>query len=142
MTNSVSLKQQKILSSSDPNETSDDDFVFPHRTMSDSSRPCSSSSVSPVKVLPSPKKTPDRRQYLDLKKDVLETQRDRWRQFRERKTRSSELHLRLKKPKQTPIEPSEFMSWFSCSKLTGQTCADIHSDCSINIIPTKIMFLH
>ncbi|XP_013876170.1 sentrin-specific protease 7b isoform X2 [Austrofundulus limnaeus] len=97
--------KHKNLSSSEPNQTSEDNLVSPHRTMSDSSRPCSSSSVSPMKVLPSQRKTPDRRQYLDLKKDVLETQRDRWRQFRERKTRSSDLHLRLKKPKQTPIEP-------------------------------------
>lgn len=126
MTVLLSLKQQKNLFSSEPKKTSEDHFVFPHRTTSDSSRPCASSFISPMKLVLSKRKkeekTPARRQCLDLKKDVLETQRDQWRQFRERKTRSSELHLRLKKPKQTPIEPSEFIKWFSWSKLTGQMC--------------------
>lgn len=46
----------------------------------------------------------------------METQRDRWRQFRDRKTRSYVNHLRLKKPKQTVIEPSEFNDRVSWSK--------------------------
>ncbi|XP_024859332.2 uncharacterized protein LOC112450165 isoform X2 [Kryptolebias marmoratus] len=109
---SKAIKQQKKNSSSpEPDETSEDDFISPLRTSlrgSDSHRPSSSSSssssVSLVKT-PSQRKTPDRRRCLDLKEDVMETQRDRWRQFRERKTRSSVLHLRLKRPTQTPSEP-------------------------------------
>ncbi|XP_037552591.1 sentrin-specific protease 7b [Nematolebias whitei] len=95
-------------SSSGPDETSEDDFVSLRgtiRSASDSHGRSSSSPISPVKVLPLHRKTPDRKSCLDLKEDVMETQRDRWRQFRDRKTRSSVNHLRLKKPKQTPIEP-------------------------------------
>lgn len=44
------------------------------------------------------------------KKDGRETDRQRWREFRERRTpyRSAVLQLRQKKPKQTPAEPSEY----------------------------------
>ncbi|MEQ2182056.1 hypothetical protein GOODEAATRI_018115 [Goodea atripinnis] len=72
---------------------------------SESNRPSSSSAM---KTTLSPKKTPSRRQRLDLKEDVMETQRDRWRQFRMRKTRPAVQHRRLKKPRLAPSEPSEF----------------------------------
>ncbi|MEQ2261751.1 hypothetical protein XENORESO_015149 [Xenotaenia resolanae] len=69
---------------------------------SESNRPSSSSTM---KTTLSPKKTPSRRQRLDLKEDVMETQRDRWRQFRMSKTRPAVQHRRLKKPRLAPSEP-------------------------------------
>ncbi|XP_047210743.1 sentrin-specific protease 7b isoform X1 [Girardinichthys multiradiatus] len=70
--------------------------------ISESNRPSSSSTK---KTTLSPKKTPSRRQRLDLKEDVMETQRDRWRQFRMKKTRPAVQHRRLKKPRLAPSEP-------------------------------------
>ncbi len=123
-----SLKQQKKnspLSGSD--ETSEDDFVSPSRTRNkpsagkslpkDVCRP-SVSSVTPL--TPLLRTTPDRRRSLDrtswltassnLMDDLREKEREKWREFRDRKTssRSAVLQLRLRKPKQTPTEPSEY----------------------------------
>ncbi|XP_071335662.1 sentrin-specific protease 7-like [Trachinotus anak] len=85
-------------------QTSDDDFVSSSTNVV--LRPSSS---SPVK---SPKTTPDGRRNLNrmawmaasgnLKEDVREKERQRWREFRERKT---VLQLRLRTPKQSPAEP-------------------------------------
>uniref|UniRef100_A0A1A7XX70 EFR3 homolog Ba n=1 Tax=Iconisemion striatum TaxID=60296 RepID=A0A1A7XX70_9TELE len=99
-------QQKKNLSSSSPDETSEDDFLSPSRAKLRSSfthRPSSSSPVSPVKVLTV--KPSNRRQVPELNDDMMETQRDRWTTFRERKNRSAVVHLRLKKAKQTPSEP-------------------------------------
>uniref|UniRef100_A0A1A8GPM4 EFR3 homolog Ba n=2 Tax=Nothobranchius korthausae TaxID=1143690 RepID=A0A1A8GPM4_9TELE len=98
-------QQKKNLSSSSPDETSEDDFQPLSGAKLRSSfnyRPSSSSSVSSVKALMKPS---DRREVPELDDNMMETQRDRWRTFRERKNKSAVLHLRLKKAKPTPSEP-------------------------------------
>ncbi|XP_051283897.1 sentrin-specific protease 7 isoform X1 [Dicentrarchus labrax] len=102
------------LSGSD--QTSEDDFVSPPRARNkppaDKSpsrgarRPCVSSAT-----------TPDRRRSLDrtawlaassnLRDDVREKERQKWREFKEKTTskRSAVLQLRLRNPKPTPTEP-------------------------------------
>uniref|UniRef100_A0A1A8QXD9 EFR3 homolog Ba n=1 Tax=Nothobranchius pienaari TaxID=704102 RepID=A0A1A8QXD9_9TELE len=103
---SDAVKQQKTnLSGFSPDETSEDDFQPLSGAKFRSSfthRPSSSSSVSPVKALMKPS---DRREVPELDDNMMETQRDRWRTFRERKNKSAVLHLRLKKAKPTPSEP-------------------------------------
>nr|XP_015813431.2 sentrin-specific protease 7b isoform X1 [Nothobranchius furzeri]XP_054591096.1 sentrin-specific protease 7b isoform X1 [Nothobranchius furzeri] len=98
-------EQKKNLSGSSPDETSEDDFQPLSGAKFRSSfthRPSSSSSVSHVKLLMKPS---DRREVPELDDSMMETQRDRWRTFRERKNKSAVLHLRLKKAKPTPSEP-------------------------------------
>ncbi|XP_050921777.1 sentrin-specific protease 7b isoform X2 [Lates calcarifer] len=100
-------KKNSCLSGSD--QTSDDDFVSPSRTLG--RRPSSSSSS--VSAVMSPGTTPGRRRSLDrtawiaasshLNEDVREQERRRWREFRERKTRT--LQPRPKRPRQSPAEP-------------------------------------
>lgn len=119
-----SLTQQKKNSSlSGSDETSEDDFVSPSRTRNKPSadkplpkdvyRP-SVSLVTPL--TPSLRAAPDRRRSLDrtswlaassnLMDDLREKEREKWREFRDRKTsnRSAVLQLRLR----TPTEPSEY----------------------------------
>ncbi|KAM4559905.1 sentrin-specific protease 7b isoform 3-T5 [Odontesthes bonariensis] len=92
--------QKKKSAGSGPEDTSEEeDFVS--RMGPSAGTP--SSSVSEGKALCSASPTPGRRRSLS--EDVMETQRDRWRQFREGKNRSAALHPRPKKPKQTPNEP-------------------------------------
>lgn len=99
------------------NSSSEDDFVSPPRTRN---------KLSDHKPEPKeprrPSVTPGGRQSLDRtawlaagrnpRGDPREEERQRWREFREKKTpnRSAVLRLRLKKPKQTPTEtePSEY----------------------------------
>lgn len=99
------LFQKDNSSSSGPDETSEEEFVSPSRTRtSESSRPSSYSSMRKSM----PRRAASRGQPVDQKEDVMETQRDRWRRFRERKTRPAAApHLRLKKPRPAPSEPSE-----------------------------------
>lgn len=106
-----SLKPQKntlCLSSSD--QSSEDDFV---------SLPCSSSSSTSVssakspRTMPGSKRTLDRTSWLspsnNPREDVSERERQRWKEFREKKmlNRASVLGLRLKKPQKSQTEPSE-----------------------------------
>lgn len=90
-------------SSSGPDETSEEEFVTPSRTrISESSRPSPSSSMRKI----TPRRAASRGVRVDQKEDVMETQRDRWRRFRERKTRPTAVpHMRLKRPRPAPSEP-------------------------------------
>lgn len=109
---SASLKQQK-KNSSGSDQTSEDDFVSPSRTRNkppaDKRKP---SAVSP-RTTPASRQSLDRTAWLaascDPRDDVREKERERWREFRERKKSngSAVLQLRPPKPKQTPPEPSE-----------------------------------
>ncbi|XP_067357180.1 sentrin-specific protease 7b isoform X2 [Channa argus] len=121
-----SLKPQKENSSSfsGSDQTSDDDFASPPRprikpsaSKTSPSRTSSSSSLTSVKLGLTLRATPDRKRTLNrtswlaansnLKQDVREKERQKWRDFRDGKTpnRSAVLRLRLKKPGETPAEP-------------------------------------
>ncbi|CAK6979698.1 sentrin-specific protease 7b [Scomber scombrus] len=93
------LKQQKKNSSLSDSE---DDFLSPSRPRNKPS--ASSSSSSSVSMV-----TPDRRRSLDrtlMQGDWREKERERWREFKARKTsKSAVLHLRLRAAKPTPSEP-------------------------------------
>ncbi|XP_033181428.1 sentrin-specific protease 7-like [Mastacembelus armatus] len=99
-------QQKKNSSYPSPDPTSEDKFLPPSRA---GNRPPSSS----VKALSSSRTTADRRWNLDrtawlaASNDVREEERQRWMEFRDRKTpkKSPVLHLRLRKRKQTPAEP-------------------------------------
>nr|XP_046237742.1 sentrin-specific protease 7b isoform X2 [Scatophagus argus] len=118
------LKQQKKNSSlSSLDQTSDEDFVSPSRKTNkpsavkspprDARRPSVSSATLPLRT------TPDRRQSLgrtsrlgassDLRDDPREKERQKWREFREKKTSNMSVVLRhrLRKPASapTPTEP-------------------------------------
>ncbi|XP_053170772.1 uncharacterized protein LOC128354579 [Scomber japonicus] len=97
------LKQQKKKNSS--LSGSEDDFLSPSRPTNKPSSSSSSSSSSSVSTV-----TPDRRRSLDRKwmpEDWREKERERWREFKARKTtsKSAVLHLRLRRAKPTPSEP-------------------------------------
>ncbi|KAI3366231.1 hypothetical protein L3Q82_010040, partial [Scortum barcoo] len=113
-----SLKlQKKNLSLSGSDETSEDDFVSPSKLRNKPSDKSLPGDVHRPSAAPSPSLTPIRRWSLDRTprlasssnsmEDLREKQREKWREFRDRKTsnRSAVLQLRLKKPKQTPTEP-------------------------------------
>ncbi|KAM4711260.1 sentrin-specific protease 7-like isoform 3-T3 [Anableps anableps] len=82
--------KEKNSSSLGPEETSQDQFKSSRR----------SSSSSMMKTALSPKKAPSRTQRMDL-----ETQRERWRRFRDRKTPLAVVHQRRKKSRVAPSEP-------------------------------------
>ncbi|KAM7365866.1 hypothetical protein PAMP_016759 [Pampus punctatissimus] len=86
-------------------QNSEDDFLSPSRTRNK----FSSSSVS--STMPNKRRSLDRMSWLaassNLRGNLREKERERWREFKERKTRnrSAVLRLQLRKPKQTPSEP-------------------------------------
>ncbi|KAG8004431.1 Sentrin-specific protease 7, partial [Nibea albiflora] len=111
-----SLTPHKNSSLSSSDQTSEDDFTPLSRTRNkpsaeeylpkDVRRPSVSSETL------SPKTTPKRRRSLDrmlwlTANDQREKERQKWREFREKKmsNRSAVLQLQLRKPKQTPTEP-------------------------------------
>ncbi|XP_073318447.1 sentrin-specific protease 7b [Pagrus major] len=93
-----SLKQQK------KNSSSEDDFVSPPRTRNKPSdhEPVSKELCRPS-VTPGGRRSLDRTAWLAASSNPREEERQRWREFREKKksNRSAVLRLRLKKPKQT-----------------------------------------
>nr|XP_033471747.1 sentrin-specific protease 7b isoform X3 [Epinephelus lanceolatus] len=100
-----SLKQQRKISPvSDSDRTSEDDFLSLSRT---TNKP----SVTSLRTSTDRRRSLDRTACLatrsSLTDDLREKDRERWREFREKKKtyRSAVPHLRLKKPKQTPTEP-------------------------------------
>ncbi|XP_027147513.1 sentrin-specific protease 7b isoform X1 [Larimichthys crocea] len=113
-----SLKPQKKNSSlSDSDQMSEDDFTPLSRTRNkpsadeylpkDVRRPSLSSDTLSPKTMPEKRWSLDRMSWLAASSNLREKERQKWREFREKKmsNRSAVLQLRLRKPKQTPTEP-------------------------------------
>lgn len=106
------LKQQKKNSSpSTTSESSDEDFLSPHRTKTKPPPSHSRSAVStatPTRTPPSRRARPSTSSHD--RDDLREEERQKWRKFREKKTsqRSAVFRLHPRKPRQNPSEPSEY----------------------------------
>ncbi|XP_026217739.1 sentrin-specific protease 7-like isoform X2 [Anabas testudineus] len=149
-----SQKRNSSLSSSD--QTSADDFESPSTTRNnppaDKTPPCRLSSSSSAKLVLTPKTSPGPRRTLDRMswlaasnsrtEDVREKERQRWKEFREKKlqNRSAVLRLRLNKPRQTPAEPIVLSSEEEeedddddgdGAKRSSQSCSSRTDDCHL-----------
>lgn len=106
--NSFGQLKQKNLSPSTSTQSSEEDFLSSPRTKS---KPCdiicSISKATPTRKPPSGRARPTT--SSDVRDDLGEEERQKWRKFREKKVsyRSAVLKVHPRKPRQNPSEPSE-----------------------------------